>query len=425
MLMRMYIRWAEIYHNFKVEVVEKLEGESVGIKSAMIKIVGEKAYGWAKSESGIHRLVRISPFDANGKRHTSFASVGVTPVIEDSIDIAVDEKDLKIDTYRASGAGGQHVNKTESAVRITHIPTGVVVQCQNGRSQHRNKDEALKLLKGRLYQIELEKKEQKMAEEYGKKCDIGWGNQIRSYVMHPYQMVKDLRTGHEVGNINSVFDGIEDINVDAVNRHNGHTPLHLACANGSTGVVNLLLKREDIDVNAINEDGYTPLDLACKKDKAEVVTSLLKRKDINVNADENGCTPLHYAAEDGHKEAIDILMAKGADPLLKNKDGKTPMDLDKNGYIKQFLEKKAIKNGIIAGCATAALSTAIAVTLFATGTVAVELMSMMIAAAIITTAALAVGGITYSILKPSTKMDETKEAQNVNRDGNVLGDGRQ
>ncbi|MFP3026299.1 MAG: peptide chain release factor-like protein, partial [Wolbachia sp.] len=135
------------------------------------------------------------------------ASVGVTPVIEDSIDIAVDEKDLKIDTYRASGAGGQHVNKTESAVRITHIPTGVVVQCQNGRSQHRNKDEALKLLKGRLYQIELEKKEQKMAEEYGKKCDIGWGNQIRSYVMHPYQMVKDLRTGHEVGNINSVFDG--------------------------------------------------------------------------------------------------------------------------------------------------------------------------------------------------------------------------
>ncbi|MBV2146451.1 peptide chain release factor 2 [Wolbachia endosymbiont of Listronotus oregonensis] len=207
MLMRMYVRWAEIYHNFKVEVVEKLEGESVGIKSAMIKIVGEKAYGWAKSESGIHRLVRISPFDANGKRHTSFASVGVTPVIEDSIDIAVDEKDLKIDTYRASGAGGQHVNKTESAVRITHIPTGVVVQCQNGRSQHRNKDEALKLLKGRLYQIELEKKEQKMAEEYGKKCDIGWGNQIRSYVMHPYQMVKDLRTGHEVGNINSVFDG--------------------------------------------------------------------------------------------------------------------------------------------------------------------------------------------------------------------------
>ncbi|XP_017477845.1 PREDICTED: peptide chain release factor 2-like [Rhagoletis zephyria] len=207
MLMRMYIRWAEIYHNFKVEIIEKLDGESVGIKSVTIRITGEKAYGWAKSESGIHRLVRISPFDSNGKRHTSFASVGVTPVIEDSISIAINEKDLKIDTYRASGAGGQHVNKTESAVRITHIPTGVIVQCQNGRSQHKNKDEALKLLKGRLYQIELEKKEQKMAEEYGKKCDIGWGNQIRSYVMHPYQMVKDLRTGHEVGNIASVFDG--------------------------------------------------------------------------------------------------------------------------------------------------------------------------------------------------------------------------
>ncbi|WP_232500356.1 peptide chain release factor 2 [Wolbachia endosymbiont of Onchocerca ochengi] len=207
MLMNMYIRWAEIYHDFKVEIVEKLEGESVGIKSTTIKIIGEKAYGWAKSESGIHRLVRISPFDANSKRHTSFASVGVTPVIEDSIDIAVDEKDLRIDTYRASGAGGQHVNKTESAVRITHIPTGVIIQCQNSRSQHQNKNEALKLLKGRLYKIELKKKEQKTAQDYDKKCNIGWGNQIRSYIMHPYQMVKDLRTGYEVGNINSVFDG--------------------------------------------------------------------------------------------------------------------------------------------------------------------------------------------------------------------------
>lgn len=207
MLMRMYIRWAEIYRNFKVEVIEKLDGDAVGIKSATIKITGEKAYGWAKSESGVHRLVRISPFDSNGKRHTSFASVGVTPVIEDSISIIIDEKDLKIDTYLASGAGGQHVNKTESAVRITHMPTGVIVQCQNGRSQHKNKDKALKLLKGRLYQIELDKKEQKMAEEYGKKCNIGWGNQIRSYVMHPYQMVKELRTGYETGNINSVFDG--------------------------------------------------------------------------------------------------------------------------------------------------------------------------------------------------------------------------
>ncbi len=207
MLMHMYIRWAEIYHDFKIEIVEKLEGESVGIKSTTIKIIGEKAYGWAKSESGIHRLVRISPFDANSKRHTSFASVGVTPAIEDSIDIAVDEKDLRIDTYRASGAGGQHINKTESAVRIMHIPTGVIVQCQNSRSQHQNKNEALKLLKGRLYKIELKKKEQKIAQDYDKKCNIGWGNQIRSYIMHPYQMVKDLRTGYEVGNINSVFDG--------------------------------------------------------------------------------------------------------------------------------------------------------------------------------------------------------------------------
>lgn len=212
MLMRMYLRWAEIYHNFKVEVVEKLDGDAVGIKSVVIKITGEKAYGWARSESGIHRLVRISPFDSNGKRHTSFASVSVTPVVENSISICIDEKDLKIDTFRASGAGGQHVNKTESAVRITHIPTGVIVQCQNGRSQHKNKDEALRLLKGRLYQIELERKEKKMAEEYGKKCEIGWGNQIRSYVLHPYQMVKDLRTGYEVGNIQSVLDG----NVDSL-----------------------------------------------------------------------------------------------------------------------------------------------------------------------------------------------------------------
>lgn len=207
MLINMYIRWAEVYHNFEVEIVEKLDGELVGIKSATIKIIGEKAYGWAKSESGIHRLVRISPFDASNKRHTSFASIGVTPVIDDSIDIAIDGKDLKIDTYRASGAGGQHVNKTESAVRITHIPTGIIVQCQNSRSQHQNKNDALKLLKGRLYQIKLEEKEQKMAQDYSKKHDISWGNQIRSYIMHPYQMVKDLRTGYEISNISSVFNG--------------------------------------------------------------------------------------------------------------------------------------------------------------------------------------------------------------------------
>ncbi|WFW29463.1 MAG: peptide chain release factor 2 [Wolbachia endosymbiont of Menacanthus eurysternus] len=206
-LMRMYMRWAEIYHNFKIEIVEKLNGESVGIKSVTIKIFGKKAYGWAKSENGIHRLVRISPFDENNKRHTTFASVVVIPVVKNSINIIINEKDLKISTYRASGAGGQHVNKTESAVSITHIPTNITVRCQNSRSQHQNRHEALELLKGRLYQIELEKKEKKMAEEYGKKCNMSWGNQIRSYVVHPYQMVKDLRTGYEVNNVTSVFDG--------------------------------------------------------------------------------------------------------------------------------------------------------------------------------------------------------------------------
>lgn len=207
MLMRMYIRWAENYHNFKVEVIDKLDGNEVGIRSASIKIIGEKAYGWARSESGIHRLVRISPFDASAKRHTSFASIGVSPTIDETIEVQIDEKDLRIDTYRSSGAGGQHVNKTESAVRITHIPTGIVVQCQNDRSQHRNRDEAFKLLKGRLYQLELQKREEKIAQEHGKKSTIGWGSQIRSYVMSPYQMVKDLRTGHEIGNVNGVLDG--------------------------------------------------------------------------------------------------------------------------------------------------------------------------------------------------------------------------
>ncbi len=207
MLMRMYIRWAENYHNFKVEIINKLDGNEVGIKSATVKITGEKAYGWIKSESGVHRLVRISPFDASAKRHTSFASIYVSPIVDETINVQIDEKDLRIDTYRASGAGGQHVNKTESAVRITHIPTNVVVQCQNDRSQHKNRDEAFKLLKGRLYQLELQKKEQKIAEEHGKKSTIGWGSQIRSYVIHPYQMIKDLRTGHEIGNVNAVLDG--------------------------------------------------------------------------------------------------------------------------------------------------------------------------------------------------------------------------
>ncbi|UWI83374.1 peptide chain release factor 2 [Wolbachia endosymbiont of Howardula sp.] len=222
-LLRMYIRWAEIYHNFQVEIVDKLVGDEIGIKSATIKIMGEKAYGWSKHESGIHRLVRISPFDSNGKRHTSFVSVGVIPIIDETINILIHEKDLKIDSYRASGAGGQHVNKTDSAIRITHIPTGVIVQCQNHRSQHRNKDEAIKILKGRLYQRELTKQENSMTEQYHKKCDIGWGNQVRSYVMHPYHMVKDLRTGYEEGNLSAIFNGNIDHFIMSMLTHNMNT----------------------------------------------------------------------------------------------------------------------------------------------------------------------------------------------------------
>ncbi|UKC53521.1 peptide chain release factor 2 [Ehrlichia canis] len=207
MLLRMYVRWAEIYHNFTTEIVYKLDGEEVGIKSATIKVTGDNAYGWSKTESGIHRLVRISPFNSNAKRHTTFSSILVSPITDENINIETLDKDLRIDTYRASGAGGQHVNKTESAVRITHIPSGIVVQCQNNRSQHQNLAEAHNLLKSRLYQLKLQEKEKKMAEEHNKRCNIGWGNQIRSYIMHPYQMVKDVRTGHEIGNVNSVLDG--------------------------------------------------------------------------------------------------------------------------------------------------------------------------------------------------------------------------
>ncbi|WP_240729894.1 peptide chain release factor 2 [Ehrlichia minasensis] len=207
MLLRMYVRWAEIYHNFKTEIVYKLDGEEVGIKSATIKVTGDNAYGWSKTENGIHRLVRISPFNSNAKRHTTFSSILVSPITNENINIEVLDKDLRIDTYRASGAGGQHVNKTESAVRITHIPSGIVVQCQNNRSQHQNLAEAHNLLKSRLYQLKLQEKEKKMTEEHNKRCNIGWGNQIRSYVMHPYQMVKDVRTGYEIGNVNSVLDG--------------------------------------------------------------------------------------------------------------------------------------------------------------------------------------------------------------------------
>lgn len=204
MLLRMYCRWAE-NHRYSVELIEESLGEEVGIKSTTIKINGLKAYGWLKSESGVHRLVRISPFDANARRHTSFASIWVYPVISEAINIDISEADLRIDTYRASGAGGQHVNKTESAVRITHIPTGVVVQCQTDRSQHRNKAIAFEMLRSRLYELELRKKEEE--KDKTDKSEIGWGRQIRSYVMQPYQMVKDLRTGFEKGDVNSVLDG--------------------------------------------------------------------------------------------------------------------------------------------------------------------------------------------------------------------------
>lgn len=205
-LLRMYMRWAD-QHGCKVKTLEESAGEEAGLKSVTIEIAGENAYGWLKTESGVHRLVRISPFDSNARRHTSFSSVGVFPVIEDDIDIEIEEKDLRIDTYRASGAGGQHVNRTESAIRITHIPTNVVVQCQNDRSQHKNKAAAMKMLKSRLYELELQKREEAAMEARGQQTDIGWGHQIRSYVLHPYQMVKDLRTGVEKGNAQGVLDG--------------------------------------------------------------------------------------------------------------------------------------------------------------------------------------------------------------------------
>ncbi len=205
-LLRMYMRWAD-QHGYKVKTLEESAGEEAGLKSVTIEITGDNAYGWLKTESGVHRLVRISPFDSNARRHTSFSSVGVYPVIDDDIDIEIDEKDLRIDTYRASGAGGQHVNRTESAIRITHIPTNVVVQCQNDRSQHKNKAAAMKMLKSRLYELELQKREEAAAEARGTQTDIGWGHQIRSYVLHPYQMVKDLRTGVEKGNAQGVLDG--------------------------------------------------------------------------------------------------------------------------------------------------------------------------------------------------------------------------
>lgn len=205
-LLRMYTRWAEA-HGHKVEFLEESAGEEAGIKSATIKIVGHNAYGWLKTESGVHRLVRISPFDSSARRHTSFSSVWVYPVVDDTIEIDIEDKDCRIDTYRASGAGGQHVNRTESAVRITHIPTGIVVQCQSERSQHQNKDYCWSMLRARLYEHELQKREEKTKALEDTKTDIGWGHQIRSYVLQPYQMIKDTRTNVETSDTQGVLNG--------------------------------------------------------------------------------------------------------------------------------------------------------------------------------------------------------------------------
>jgi peptide chain release factor 2 len=209
MLMRMYVRWAN-KNKFKVEVLDQHDGEEAGIKSCTLQISGHNAYGKMKVESGVHRLVRISPYDSNARRHTSFCSAWAYPVIDDNIDIEILESDLKIDTYRASGAGGQHVNTTDSAVRITHVPTNIIVACQAERSQHKNRATAMKMLKARLYELELQKKQEKVDAANAKKTDIGWGHQIRSYVLQPYQLVKDLRTGHTSTNPSAVLDGEVD-----------------------------------------------------------------------------------------------------------------------------------------------------------------------------------------------------------------------
>ena len=206
MLLRMYSRWAD-KKDYKIIIMDENPGEEAGIKSVCIKINGINAYGWLKTESGVHRLVRISPFDSQNRRHTSFASVWVYPEVDESVDINLEDKDLRIDTYRASGAGGQHVNRTDSAVRITHLPTNIVVQCQNHRSQHQNKAEAFKMLKAKLYELELEKKSIEKARTEENKTEIGWGHQIRSYVLQPYQLVKDLRTNKESSNFQAILDG--------------------------------------------------------------------------------------------------------------------------------------------------------------------------------------------------------------------------
>lgn len=206
MLLRMYLRWTEL-KGYKTETVDYLPGEEAGIKSVTFTVEGEYAYGYLKAEAGVHRLVRISPYDANKRRHTSFASVFVYPEIEDDVEVEINEADLRVDTFRASGAGGQHVNKTDSAIRITHEPTGIVVQCQNERSQHKNRAVAMKLLRARLYELKLKEQEEKMQVYHKEKREIAWGNQIRSYVMQPYRLVKDHRTGIESGNVDAVLDG--------------------------------------------------------------------------------------------------------------------------------------------------------------------------------------------------------------------------
>ena len=207
MLQRMYSRWAESQSNCIVTLYQETRGEEAGIKSCIIKISQEYAYGWLKRESGIHRLVRISPFDSNKRRHTSFASVWVYPELDEKIEVDINDSDIRIDTYRASGAGGQHVNKTDSAVRITHLPSNIVVQCQSDRSQHKNKSNAMSMLKSRLFEAELQKRKEDENKANKEKKEIGWGNQIRSYVLHPYKLIKDLRTGYETSNVNDILDG--------------------------------------------------------------------------------------------------------------------------------------------------------------------------------------------------------------------------
>jgi peptide chain release factor 2 len=223
MLLRMYIRWAE-QHGYKIEWVEESAGEEAGLKSATVQIAGLNAYGWLKTESGVHRLVRISPYDSNARRHTSFASVAVIPVVDEAVPVEINEKDLKIDTYRSSGAGGQHVNKTESAIRITHVPSGIIVACQQERSQHKNRAKAMDMLRAKLYERELKKREVAAAAIEAQKTDIAWGHQIRSYVLQPYQLVKDVRTEVETSQTQKVLDGDIDLFLQAslASRIKGH-----------------------------------------------------------------------------------------------------------------------------------------------------------------------------------------------------------